>query len=133
MHECLRSIINRLDARAHAINGTADHVHVFVGLRATHCLADFMRELKGESSAWIHRELKLDGFNWQDGYGAFTVSASHLEQVKHYIEHQEKHHQTESFADEYAAMLKRGLVEHEEWHHWGSLFDAAARDRKPHP
>ena len=122
VHAHLRTVIENMGGKAHAIGGTGDHVHLFVGLRATHCLADVMRELKGESSAWIHRELRLDGFNWQDGYGAFTVSASHIEQVKGYIEHQETHHQTVSFADEYAAMLKRGLVEHEEWHHRGTLL-----------
>jgi REP element-mobilizing transposase RayT len=125
IHDFLRDTAHRLDAKVHAVGGTADHVHIFLALRATHCLADFMRELKSESSAWIHRELKLDGFNWQEGYAAFTVSASHLDQVTRYVEHQEQHHESETFADEYAAMLRRGLVQPEEWHHWGSLFEAA--------
>jgi hypothetical protein len=55
---------------AHAVGGTGDHLHIATGLRATHCLADVMREVKSESSRWIHEELRLAGFAWQEGYGA---------------------------------------------------------------
>jgi len=47
-------------------NGVADHVHLLVGLKATHCLADFMRELKKSSSAWVHDELRESKFSWQE-------------------------------------------------------------------
>lgn len=103
---------------AHAVGGVPDHVHVFAGLRATHCLADVMRELKSESSAWIHRELKTPGFAWQEGYGGFTVSASHIEAVRAYVLHQERHHRGKTFQDEYVAMLKRGMVEYDERYLW---------------
>ncbi len=103
---------------AHAVGGMGDHIHAFAGLRATHCLADVMREIKSESSALIHRELNLAGFAWQEGYGAFTVSASHIEAVRNYILHQEEHHQTVTFQEEYVAMLKRGLVEYDEKYLW---------------
>jgi REP element-mobilizing transposase RayT len=76
----------------HAVGGTGDHGHVFAGLRATHCLADVMREIKSESSNWIHKELGLHGFAWQEGYGGFTVSASSLDPVRAYVLRQEEHH-----------------------------------------
>ena len=75
VHRYLGGIIRGMDGVAHAVGGTADHVHLFAGLRATHCLADVMREVKADSSAWIHREIGLAGFHWQEGYGAFTISA----------------------------------------------------------
>jgi putative transposase len=118
VHEYLGGAIRGLNGVPHAVGGTGDHVHVFAGLRATHCLADVMRELKSESSGWIHGELGLPGFAWQEGYGAFTVSASHLEQVRAYVLGQEEHHRGKTFQDEYVAMLQRGLVEYDERYLW---------------
>jgi hypothetical protein len=91
---------------------------VFAGLRATHCLADVMRELKSESSGWIHRELRLPSFQWQEGCVGFTVGASHIEAVRSYVLNQEEHHKTQTFQEEYLAMLKRDLVEYDERYLW---------------
>ena len=77
-----------------------------------------MRELKSESSRWIHQELGLRGFAWQEGYGGFTVSASYLEQVRAYVLKQEEHHRGATFQEEYVAMRQRGLVEYEEQYLW---------------
>ena len=118
IHEYLGGTIRGMKGVAHAVGGTSDHIHVFAGLRATHCLADVMRELKSESSGWIHRELSLPAFQWQEGYGGFTVGASHIEAVKNYVFNQEDHHKTQSFQDEYVAMLKRGLVEYDDRYLW---------------
>jgi REP element-mobilizing transposase RayT len=118
IHEYLGGTLRGLKGIAHAVGGTGDHVHIFAGLRATHCLAAVMREIKSESSAWIHRELRLPGFAWQEGYGAFTVSASHFEAVRNYVLHQEEHHRTKSFQEEYVGMLQRGMVEFDEKYLW---------------
>ena len=118
IHEYIGGTIRGMKGIAHAVGGTADHIHVFAGLRATHCLADVMREIKSESSGWIHKELRLAGFAWQEGYGAFTVSASHIEAVRKYVLHQEEHHRARSFQEEYVAMLQRGLVEYDENYLW---------------
>ncbi|MCP5550355.1 MAG: IS200/IS605 family transposase [Akkermansiaceae bacterium] len=118
VHAYLGGAIRSAGGVAHAVGGTADHVHVFAGLKATHRLADVMRELKSESSAWIHCELRLSGFAWQEGYGAFTVSASQIEAVRRYVLNQESHHRSRTFQDEYLAMLKRGLVEFDEKWLW---------------
>lgn len=118
IHEYIGGTIRAMNGIAHSIGGMGDHVHVFAGLRATHCLADITREVKSESSGWIHRELGLAGFAWQEGYGAFTVSASHIEAVRNYILHQEEHHRAVTFQEEYVAMLKRGLVEYDEKYLW---------------
>lgn len=118
IHAYFGGVIKTMNGIAHAVGGVADHVHVFAGLKATHCLADVMRELKSESSGWIHRELKMPWFAWQEGYGGFTVSASSIEPVKAYVLNQSEHHRTKSFQDEYLGMLQRGLVEYDERYLW---------------
>ena len=77
-----------------------------------------MRELKSESSGWVHRECKLAGFAWQEGYGAFSVGASELEAARSYVLNQEAHHQKKTFQEEYVGMLKRGLVEYDDRYLW---------------
>ena len=84
LHEYLGGTVRGLGGIPEIIGGVADHVHLLVGLRATHCLADFMRELKKASSTWAaekHEQL----FTWQEGYSAFTVSWTHIESVRQYI------------------------------------------------
>ena len=75
MHEYLGGIISGLGGFSQGVGGVADHVHLLVGLKATHCLADVMRELKKASSAWVHEQIGVRTFAWQEGYAAFTVSA----------------------------------------------------------
>ena len=100
-------MIRTLDGVPEAIGGVADDVHLLVSLRATHTLADVLRELKSVSSKWAHEELGVRSFAWQEGYGAFTVSASQLETVRRYIQQQEEHHRMHSFREEYLALLQR--------------------------
>jgi hypothetical protein len=76
LHEYLGGAVNGLDGITQGAGGVADHVHLLVGLKSTHCLADFMRELKKASSVWVRDEVGKKEFVWQEGYGAFTVSAS---------------------------------------------------------
>ena len=118
VHRYLGGILRGMDGVAHAVGGTTDHVHIFAGLRATHSLADVMREVKSDSSSWIHRELGLPGFYWQEGYGGFTISASHIEKVRAYVLGQVEHHRTASFQEEYIRLLKKGLVEYDDWYLW---------------
>jgi putative transposase len=112
LHEYLGGIIRGLGGFPEGVGGTADHVHLLVGLKATHCLADVMRELKKASSAWVHQEIG-EGFAWQEGYSAFTVSATAREAVKKYIANQEEHHQVKSFREELIEMLGKAGVEYD--------------------
>ena len=90
-----------------------DHVHLLVGLKATHRLADFMRELKKASSVWVHQEIGEKGFAWQEGYGAFTVSPNARDHVRAYIAGQEEHHRVRTFREELVELLERAGVEYE--------------------
>ena len=114
LHEYLGGTVNRLGGQSLGVGGTNDHVHLLVELKATHCLADFMRELKKASSAWVHEDMAEKGFAWQEGYAAFTVSASAADEVRRYIENQEEHHRARSFREELVIMLQRSGVKFDE-------------------
>ncbi len=105
LHAYLGGLVKTLGGMPEAIGGAEDHVHLLIGLRATHCLADAMRELKTVSSRWVHEQIQIPAFAWQEGYGAFTVSPSQCETVRRYIEGQEEHHRTRTLRDEYLALL----------------------------
>ncbi len=111
LHAWIGGAIRTLGAIPEEIGGVADHIHMLVGFRATHRLADVMRETKSESSRWIHETIGVRGFHWQDGYGAFTVSNSQRAVVRRYIQDQEQHHLKRTFRDEYRAILERCGVE----------------------
>jgi len=79
-----------------------------------HRLADVLRELKAVSSSWVHNEIGMRAFAWQEGYGAFTVSPSEPGAVRRYIEQQDEHHRTRTFREEYLELLRRSGVEFDE-------------------
>jgi REP element-mobilizing transposase RayT len=88
----------------------ADHVHLLAGLKATHCLADILREIKKASSVWVRDEIGATDFAWQEGYAAFTVSPTARTAIAKYIDNQEAHHRGRSYREELKAMLKRAGV-----------------------
>ena len=110
LHEYLGGTVNGLNGQAQGVGGTADHVHLLVGLKSTHCLADFMRELKKATSIWVHEEIGVSAFGWQEGYGAFTVGPNARAQVRSYIANQEEHHRTRTFREELIDLLERAGV-----------------------
>ena len=102
-----------------SINGVADHIHLLVTLRQDKALSDVLRTIKANSSGWIHRTFAgLEGFAWQNGYGAFSVSQSQVERAKYYIANQERHHQRKSFKEEYVALLEAHGISYDEKYLW---------------
>jgi putative transposase len=98
-----------------AINGMPDHVHILVGLKPTVAISSLVKDIKVASSRFINDKKVVPGrFSWQEGFGAFSYSQSHLSKVASYIENQERHHARRSFRDEYLSMLKSFQVEHDE-------------------
>lgn len=114
IHAYLGGVIRGMDGTPLEIGGTADHVHLLIGLKATHCVADVLRILKGDSSRWIHDDLRLSKFAWQEGYGAFTVSKSNVASVRQYVRGQEEHHRKRSFQEEYLEFLEKHEIEFDE-------------------
>ncbi|MFM8357061.1 MAG: IS200/IS605 family transposase, partial [Verrucomicrobiota bacterium] len=113
-HEYLGGIVAGLDGTPQGVGGVADHVHLLVGLKPTHCLSDFMRELKKASTLWVKEELGVAMFAWQEGYGAFTVSASGRNAVRDYIARQEEHHRRRTFREELVDCLRKSGVAYDE-------------------
>ena len=90
------------------IGGVRDHIHALLALPPTLPLAKAIQFLKGSSSHWINESRPGDGrFAWQEGYGAFSVSASHTEDVIRYIRNQRQHHERKSFEEEFVGFLKK--------------------------
>ena len=113
VHEYLGGTVRGLGGVPEAVGGVADHVHLLVGLRATHTLADFVRELKKSSSSWV-KDQQLDvEFAWQEGYAAFTVSPTARSGVKRYVQNQEEHHRRRSFVEELKWLLKEAGIEYD--------------------
>ena len=94
-----------------AAGGTANHLHVLMLLPQTITLAAAMQEIKANSSRWL-RETSAE-FQWQEGYGAFSVSQSQRQVVVDYIASQAQHHQKRSYEEEFLALLKNSGVQYE--------------------
>ncbi|HEX8713889.1 MAG TPA: transposase [Terracidiphilus sp.] len=94
--------------------GTANHVHLLFVLPASSSLAQAVQKLKGSSSRWMGH-----GFSWQEGYGAFSVSASQVPVVKRYIQNQEEHHRKRNFEEEFISLLRNCGIEYDERYVFG--------------
>ena len=114
LHEYLGGTVRGLGGMPQGVGGVADHVHLLVSLKPTHCISDFMRELKKNSSRWVWETIGVASFHWQDGYAAFTVSASSRSAVRKYIAGQEEHHQVKTFREELVSFLKKSGVDFDE-------------------
>jgi REP element-mobilizing transposase RayT len=94
-----------------AAGGTANHLHLLILLPQTVTLAKAMQELKANTSRWL-RETSSK-FQWQEGYGAFSVSQSQRETVARYIANQEEHHRVRTFKEEFTALLQKSGIDYD--------------------
>jgi putative transposase len=94
-----------------AAGGTANHLHLLILLPQTVTLAKAMQELKANTSRWL-RETSSK-FQWQEGYGAFSVSQSQRETVARYIANQEEHHRVRTFKEEFTALLEKSRIDYD--------------------
>jgi putative transposase len=100
--------------KALAIGGTSDHIHTLVSLPATISVAKAIQLIKGGSSKWVHDSFtKYPKFQWQEGYGAFSVSASQMKRVIAYIDRQKEHHRKKSFQEEFLEFLDKHHVNYD--------------------
>ena len=119
MHIYLKGICDKQGCQSLKVGGVEDHVHIAWRLAKTMDVASLIKELKQGSSIWVKEEFPtLAAFHWQNGYGAFSFSPSHLPGLKRYIENQEEHHRHESFPDEFRRLLKKYGVEYDERYVW---------------
>ncbi len=119
MHAYLVSILKAYDSPATAVGGTEDHVHILCNLSRTNTLAKVIGGTKRNSSKWIKSKGKQFGeFQWQNGYGALSVSRSRLEQARQYIINQDQHHTKMTFQDELRALPTKQGIEFDERYLW---------------
>jgi len=118
MHAYIATVLRSHDCETLVVNGTADHIHGLFGLSRKHSVAMIIKEIKRTSSGWIKEISPLEKFHWQNGYGAFSVSQSHLDRVCRYIEEQERHHAGKTFESEYRAFLKKYQINYDERYVW---------------
>lgn len=115
LYKYITGIIQNHDHKVLQINGVADHIHIFFGMRPVQAISDLMKQVKHDSSAWINdRGLADSRFSWQSGYGAFSYSKWDVPKIVKYVQNQEQHHQKVTFNDEYTALLKEFDVEYDE-------------------
>jgi len=119
MHRVLGGICNDLGSPVLSVGGVEDHVHILCRLGKTCSPSNQIKELKRQSSLWVKTKGPAFGdFHWQAGYGAFSVSPSHVEALREYIARQEEHHRTETFQDEFRRLLKKYGLECDERYVW---------------
>jgi REP element-mobilizing transposase RayT len=115
LHQYITGIFQSNKHKMLQINSMPDHIHLFIGLHPHQSISSLVQNVKTESSKWI-KEQKFcpSPFAWQEGYGAFSYSKSHVPDVIRYIQNQEIHHRKETFLDEYSKLLKVFEIEYDE-------------------
>lgn len=120
LYKYIAGIIKGKDQKSIIVNGMPDHIHVFLGLKPSMSISDLVRDIKNNSSKWINENNLIKGkFVWQKGYGVFSYSHSHIENVYNYILKQEEHYKIKTFKEEYVEFLKKFEIVHNQKY----LFD----------
>ncbi len=111
----LAGLVNSMGSKSLAVNGMHDHIHLFIGWKPKPgvSIPDLVKELKRASTSFIKQEDLMRKFAWQSGYGAFSYSNSHVDNVIKYIVNQKEHHKKKTFREEYIKMLEDFQVEYD--------------------
>ena len=113
------SILQNLECDSITVGGVADHIHILCNLSKKFPTVKVLEILKKDSSKFAKTlDSSLREFQWQDGYGLFSVSPSHVEAVRKYILNQEEHHKKETFQEEYLRILKKYKAPFDERYLW---------------
>ncbi len=108
-----------LESPSLIVGGVEDHVHILCFMSRTRTIAELIRDLKKESTKWLKKkEGGPSDFRWQEGYGTFSISPSHVDALRRYIENQEAHHRRETFKEEYCRLLEKYGIEYDERYVW---------------
>ncbi|MEO6329513.1 MAG: IS200/IS605 family transposase [Ginsengibacter sp.] len=115
LYKYITGIVQNNNHKMIIVNGMPDHLHVVIGMRPVQSLSDLMQDIKGSSSKWINENKFITGkFQWQEGYGAFSYSKSHLPVLINYVKNQEIHHRKKTFLEEYKQFLDKFEVDYDE-------------------
>ena len=107
LYEYIGGIIRAQNGHLIEIGGIEDHIHILTNLSHSKAISDSIRDIKANTSKWVNEfSNQTNRFEWQKGYGAFSVSYSQIDSVRHYIQIQREHHQTKTFKEEYIQFLQ---------------------------
>lgn len=115
LHKYITSLVHARNAKTLAIHCMPDHTHLFVGIKPTVFIPDFIKEIKVESNDFIkHKRWLKNKFNWQEGYGVFSYGHSQIDRVCKYVLNQEAHHKKKTFKQEYLELLEKFAIPYDE-------------------
>ncbi|KXK52405.1 MAG: transposase [Chlorobi bacterium OLB5] len=115
LYKYITGTVQKMGQKMLRINGMPEHIHFLIGMKPDIAISDLVREVKKSSSSYIKEEkLTKFNFNWQTGFGAFSVSHSQLDKVINYIINQKEHHRKRTFKEEYIELLKKYEIEYDE-------------------
>lgn len=119
LHAYMGGVLRDLGCTAVDINTEPDHAHVLFLLSRTESLSNIVRQVKTGSTHWLQdKQPALRHFHWQNGYGAFSVSQSTLQEVREYGRGQREHHRVMTFQEEFRKFLTRYEIEFDERYVW---------------
>jgi len=104
--------------KALTVGGMEDHLHILLSLPSTVPIANAMREIKSGSSHWMRESCAQPDFEWQEGYGAFSIGWAQVESTRAYIDGQKEHHRKRDFQSELIAFLKKHQVDYDPRYIW---------------
>ena len=114
LEKVMCGIISNNNCKTYAIYCNPDHTHIFVGMHPNISPSKLMEQVKSGSSKWLNGKKYIRGkFSWQDGFGAFSYSKSHIDNVVKYVMNQAEHHKKKSFREEYLSLLKKFDIEYD--------------------
>lgn len=115
LYKYITGIIQNNKHKLISINGTSNHIHIAIGYKPHQLIPDLLQDIKANSSKWINEKRFVRGkFNWQAGYGAFSLSHSQIGAIVKYINSQEQHNKKKTFKEEYIEILKKYNVPFDE-------------------
>jgi REP element-mobilizing transposase RayT len=114
LHAWLQSCLRQAQAMPLVVGGIDDHVHLLFGMPPRLALSALIGDVKRASSRWVHREIGMPLFAWQEGYSYFAVGADAIPSVHRYVTNQEEHHRKVSFRDELIRLMEENGVEYDE-------------------
>lgn len=114
LEKVMSGIVANQKCKTYAIYCNPDHTHIFVGMHPTMSPSKLMEQVKSGSSKWLNQKQYISGkFSWQNGFGAFTYSKSHIDKVVKYILNQPEHHKKQSFKEEYLLLLQKFEIQYD--------------------
>ncbi len=111
LYDCLRDIAKEKGYYLDFVNGVEDHIHLLMGMKPVHNVAQIVKDLKGISHTWVRENMTLEQyFHWQDGYAAISVSPDRVPTTRRYIEKQEQHHAQQTWEQEWGIFKEQAII-----------------------